>query len=411
MSTKKGNGIPASRQKNCNACVQAKRRCDRRVPVCSRCISKQVACTYGQTERAISGSSPKDGFEAAPFTEGLQVGSSSYPAFSPEPSLGVDYLGTMPMDSQLENPTLGSLPLPALDADSNDDIPMDPFFNMLDTASTSNKDQWLIPTQQGYVGERPNTPADEGTELAYQKMACFCVSISQLSTPWHPNSCPRNDIFVSLTHLTFSIQDDVQPWQLYDTKTQMFYLVNRVKGFTSDAAARNATPFMHKYLYKSHTPPCILDCFSTNVIYSNRTPENMAMVMRAVQRSVTELIQNETGRTVVTPIEKLARTQTLFLLQIIRLLDGDVILRAQGENDIPLLKIWLGELCRVRENLGTPADAGDNAIGDQPPHDWEVSHLISCVSCLLTSFRIPDMDLCRVHSKDDCYGVFYSNAI
>lgn len=209
----------------------------------------------------------------------------------------------------------------------------------------------------------------------------------------------------------FYTQENVQPWQLYDPKTQMYYLVNRVKMFTSDAAARNATPFMHKYLYKNHTPPCILDCFSTNVIYSNRTPENMAMVMRAVQRSVTELIQHETGRTVVTPIEKLARTQTLFLLQIIRLLDGDVMLRAQGENDIPLLMTWLGELCRIRENLATPPDTGEHGLGEQPPHDWEASHSMSKVYALLTSLRFLDMDLRRVHSKDYRYGIFYPDVI
>jgi hypothetical protein len=176
-----------------------------------------------------------------------------------------------------------------------------------------------------------------------------------------------------MPRLTVSIQDYLEPWQLYDPKTPLYYIMNRVKGFTSDAVARNATPFMHRYLYKDHTPPCILECFSTNVLYTNRTPTNMAMVMRALHRNVVELVGTETGRAVATPAEKLARTQALFLYQIIRLFDGDVTLRAQGEKDIPLLQTWLGDLCRVRENLGGLAELGDSAVRSQPPKEWEVS--------------------------------------
>jgi hypothetical protein len=100
------------------------------------------------------------------------------------------------------------------------------------------------------------------------------------------------------------------------------------------------------------------------------------MVMRALHRSVRELVDAEAGRvTMVTPLEKLARSQALFLYQIIRLLDGDVILRAQGEKDMPLLQRWLGELCRVRENLeDNVALLEDGVQGKQQhPRDWGVS--------------------------------------
>ena len=97
------------------------------------------------------------------------------------------------------------------------------------------------------------------------------------------------------------------------------------------------------------------------------------MFMRALHSSVSELVDAEAGRVVATPVEKLARTQALFLYQVIRLLDGDVTLRAQGERDIPLLQTWLGDLCRVRENLGDLAQLGDSVMRNQPPSEWEVS--------------------------------------
>jgi hypothetical protein len=98
------------------------------------------------------------------------------------------------------------------------------------------------------------------------------------------------------------------------------------------------------------------------------------MVMRVLHSSVRELVDTEAGRVVATPAEKLARAQTLFLYQIIRLFDGDVILRAQGEKDMPLLQIWLGDLCRMRGHLGDLAEFENGVVRKQPPKiEWEVS--------------------------------------
>jgi hypothetical protein len=98
------------------------------------------------------------------------------------------------------------------------------------------------------------------------------------------------------------------------------------------------------------------------------------MVMRVLHSSVRELVDTEAGRVVATPAEKLARAQTLFLYQIIRLFDGDVILRAQGEKDMPLLQTWLGDLCRMRGHLGDLAEFENGVVRKQPPKiEWEVS--------------------------------------
>lgn len=169
------------------------------------------------------------------------------------------------------------------------------------------------------------------------------------------------------------LQDHVKPWHLYDPTTPLHHIVTRVKGFIVDVATRNSTPFLHRYLYRDHTPSCILSCFATCVLYTNRTPGNTVMVMQALHSNVRELLAAETSRAVAMPVEKLARTQALLLYQIIRLLDGDVALRVQGENDVALLKRWLSELYKVRENLGDLAQLGDSVRRKQHPGEWEVS--------------------------------------
>jgi hypothetical protein len=65
----------------------------------------------------------------------------------------------------------------AMYADSNGDIPMDPFMGLMGNDSTPARDQWLARMDQWSITERPDSPADEEIVTAYQKMACFCVSL------------------------------------------------------------------------------------------------------------------------------------------------------------------------------------------------------------------------------------------
>lgn len=94
------------------------------------------------------------------------------------------------------------------------------------------------------------------------------------------------------------------------------------------------------------------------------------MVIRALHGNVRELLDYESGRTTVTPTEKLARTQALFLYQVMRLFDENITLRSQAEKDMPVLDAWLAELCKIRENLG---NLENDAARHEKPVEWEVS--------------------------------------
>lgn len=146
--------------------------------------------------------------------------------------------------------------------------------------------------------------------------------------------------------------------------------MNRVKGFTKEVATQSSAPFLHRYLYQRNTPQCILSCFAACVLYENRTPANTAMIIKSLHVNIRELIDFEADRITATPTEKLARAQALFLYQIIRLFDENITLRSQAEKDMPILDTWLGELCKIRENLGTLGDDARN----QKPVEWEVRH-------------------------------------
>lgn len=171
-------GIPASRQKNCNSCVQAKRRCDRRTPICSRCAEKKIPCVYTKTKAV--GRSVQHDAETFSYMERPSLGSPACSFFAPGLTLDVDYLGIMPMDSQPDSAAAAAENTHnhlMMDADSNGDILMDPFMDLMGNDSTPARDQWLAPMDQGSITERPSSPADEEIVTAYQKMASFCVSL------------------------------------------------------------------------------------------------------------------------------------------------------------------------------------------------------------------------------------------
>ena len=174
------DGLPKSKQKNCNSCVQAKRRCDRRTPICSRCAEKKIACIYGKTtvdREPFDPSSPSMGW--------LAFGSPACSPFAPGQSPDVNYFGIMPMDPQYGVATNAteSLQNYLMDATIDGNIPMDPFVNPMDDSITPTQDQWLVQNEQRPVTERPGSPADEEITRAYKKMTDFCVRPIQLPLP------------------------------------------------------------------------------------------------------------------------------------------------------------------------------------------------------------------------------------
>lgn len=133
-------------------------------------------------------------------------------------------------------------------------------------------------------------------------------------------------------------------------------------------ADHNATLFMHRSLYLESMPSCIFECFSACLMYAKRSESNTGMVLRTIQTSAQSLIDKEASNTAPTPTQQLSRTQALFMYEVIRLFDGDVFLRAQGEKDLPLLQQWIQDLCCIRDNLG-----GQEGQPAQTAPDWKVT--------------------------------------
>ncbi|KAI1614674.1 hypothetical protein EDD36DRAFT_234543 [Exophiala viscosa] len=367
------DSLPKRKQKNCDNCVSGKRRCDRRKPVCSRCAHKRVSCIYG---RNIPTGQFDHGQTEASMLFMNEIASES-PTCSPvaQGHPPNDELRDFCLDPRLGDATTDSLQNFMINACFDGNVTTNPFTTLIENNLTPNQDPWLFQVEQGIMQERSSSPVDEEVMKAYGNMAGICA--------------------------------DVEPWHLYDPTTPLHYTVNRVKSFIDDVASQNATPFMHRYLYRDYTPPCILSCFATSVLYTHRTQANTSMVMRAIHNGVKKLVNAETGHIPATPLEKLARTQALFLYQIIRLLHGDVTLRAQGESDIALLQAWLGDLCKVRENLSGCAQYGHRETRNPTPK-WESWIFAECVrrTIIMAHSFLKIYEMMRGPAQGDDQGVW-----
>lgn len=157
---------------------------------------------------------------------------------------------------------------------------------------------------------------------------------------------------------------------MYDPNSKIHFIVEAIKRFPASFATDGHTPWIHRYLYRDNMETSMRTCLTTSSLYSNMNDNTKASVLRILFQSPAELKQSHQPNT---PRGRLARTQALFLYQIMCLFDGDITLRAQAEKDMPILVDWLGDLCKVRDNLEAPPAAGDRERQGDGLSSWEVS--------------------------------------
>lgn len=169
-------GMSTSRQKNCNSCVQAKRRCDRRTP-CSRCVEKKMTCNYTKSKTATR--LGKRAREPTPCTEVLSLESPTYsPLNVSDLAFDLDYLG----DLHTRFHPGGAPESTIQTTHDNSDNFLDNFMHPTGGIDSSSSDQWFIRTEESHLPERPITPTNGKVVRAWDKMA-MCVSEVYESRP------------------------------------------------------------------------------------------------------------------------------------------------------------------------------------------------------------------------------------
>ncbi|PNH73906.1 hypothetical protein VD0001_g3616 [Verticillium dahliae] len=186
----------------------------------------------------------------------------------------------------------------------------------------------------------------------------------------------------------------LNPWSIHEPSSRVGSVIASFKEFPALFVRRRETPFLHRHLYRAHTPHAILTVYSAVTTYADCTDANRSWAIRVLCEAADELTRlprhsqgNEKEATQApsletadpTPLDKLARTQALLIYQQIRVFDGDIGLQEQAERDMGTLETWLEDLETYRDNLAELWLLEEIVLRSRPPQSWERWIFAECV--------------------------------
>ncbi|KAK4233216.1 hypothetical protein C8A03DRAFT_19658 [Achaetomium macrosporum] len=206
---------------------------------------------------------------------------------------------------------------------------------------------------------------DEGAPLALSSRPPRPHSSLPRATSGYPSSAATGSHcrwFLSaeswvLHHRCSSIAADDPPFPVGEETLPHF--ISKVKTWAADWVRDGHSPLMHKHLYSGWLSDCLQDCLTSLTAYNTASSDSAkATALRIIDDRVNRLMQSQpqpnnndddddcdlNPSILFTTPTHLARTQALFIYQLIRLFDGDIRARAQAEQHITTLLTWAKQM-------------------------------------------------------------------
>ncbi|KAH7213122.1 hypothetical protein DER44DRAFT_770272 [Fusarium oxysporum] len=313
-----------TKQKSCFACVETKRRCDKRYPSCSRCLDRESVCTYPPLPRR----QPLDFIEAEAAPD---MGFGDIWTSAAETN-NLTLVGEMSEPWLLDPVFSASLNCPSIPSWTP---------SLSDPSSLPGSSSSGIPEASGQL---MHTSRDLGWFLGPQSW----------TIGYHynaPDVMPPASVFTNFIR-------GLQNWLSRFVKT-------------------GHNPFIHRHLYSdSGYPQCIQDAYSACVISSAASNENETIVNAISATHITNLLnaQPARGASIISTRDHLARTQALLIHILLALFSSSIERRARAENLISLLHAWKNQLWESATNdstLASPlpilANSRGTGIGELDP--------------------------------------------
>ena len=273
------------RQKACIACANSKRRCDKQLPECQRCLDGDVACIYPQPKRR----------RRDPI-----VGDSQIEKLPPLPG----YANANALGNSFDIGEWGATGAADFDVSLSD--VMIPYIPPLSPSVTG-------PSAQGLVLENTN--------------------ISSTPCPWF------------LRDETWALQhSSEEPACVTDVELDPF--IRAVEEMLQFWVRNGFNSFIHRRLYEKGMPTNLQTAFTTLAAYTGRTPAMKETFLQIAQERSSALARQSppTAGGAQGILAHLERVQALFVYEFIQLFDGSVRLRASAEQHIPTLRRWVTEM-------------------------------------------------------------------
>ncbi|KAJ3496847.1 hypothetical protein NLG97_g2354 [Lecanicillium saksenae] len=359
--------------KACLPCASAKRRCDKSLPACRRCVDRTIRCHYPAIRPYAR--CPREVRDAA-------VADAS--------------LDTRRFPSQEAPPTR----LAEIDTGAVQDGGC--AFLAAEAAVTECRTTPLI---QLSGASFPSESADVDNLFRNGNGSLTCAPINpsagcnfdgavSLATPsWLGQSMSTDSIDFEVC--PSATMQWVDPDQSRPVRASVHKEFIKTVGIWVRGWARNGhCPFIHSELYAdTGTPNCLQDAFACLAAYEMKTDRTEEMAWQLVERTATELFRqkaSESGDRSPLPdssprvIETLELSETLaliqsgFLITYIRLFDGDIRQRSLAEAHMDTLLSWLKKLT-VKADLFSPrltfaAGKRHRVVDQTTPSSTNVAH-------------------------------------
>ncbi|KAF5711123.1 RAS small monomeric GTPase [Fusarium mundagurra] len=111
---------------------------------------------------------------------------------------------------------------------------------------------------------------------------------------------------------------------------RIVYTIERFKSYPKQLVLHGQVPFIHRRVVEKYLPPPLTRILAICALYERKCETNQQLVYSTIQQYADELI--DLTQLADSDADLLSSVQAFILLQIIRLLDGDVRQRANAEN-------------------------------------------------------------------------------
>ncbi|KAF4421763.1 RNA polymerase II mediator complex component [Fusarium acutatum] len=313
-----------TKQKSCFACVETKRRCDKRYPSCSRCLDRESVCTYPSMPRR----------QALDLIEAEAA-----------PDIGFGDMWTSAADTN-------SL---ALVGEMSEPWLLDPVFSA--SLYCPSRPSWApsLSDPSSLPGSSSSGMAEVSSQLTHASRDLIWFLGPQSWTIGYHYNAP----------------DVIPPASVFTN------FIRGLQNWLSRFVKTGHNPFIHRHLYSdSGYPQCIQDAYSACVISRSASSENETIVNAISATHITNLLnaQPSRGTSIISTRDHLARTQALLIHILLALFSSSIERRARGENLISLLHSWKNQLWESATNdstLASPlpilATDGGTAVGQLDP--------------------------------------------
>lgn len=346
----------ATRQKSCNACVRGKRRCDKRSPRCTRCAAKGLDCVYQKLPPSAAGGN------ASASTAGSTAEScGTSPELTDMPdfdmSFDMESLGTETSpESQHHHSHMPSL------HHQHSDLQIDPEldFDIVDFMSAGAATGAATDVSSLFNFNAPVFAATPKMQVNPIPTAAPAIE---------PEATPIRDVGLLRPEDACIAVD---PSDAHDPRTCAGFMVSEIGNLHQTFAKTRAAPFLHSRLWSNKLPKTMLSAFSAASAYATATPDNKAWIIKLVTNAAVQV--HREGENVTSHADRLARVQALLLIDLIRIFDGDLSLRAAADRERHVFVEWIKDLRSILVELEAEATllgGGSMSARDKPPKSWD----------------------------------------